>query len=332
MPASSSQPSMTTGILVEYYVLTVIALILVIARLWMRMTVTRRNWGWDDYTIVIAWLCSVVGLILIQLAANLGSNPLHPTQSDPAKLRNIRYNTFFEMASIVCTLVTKFSICCYILRIRDDRQMRWALTGLMVPMTLITIAIIIVLSMSCTPLWSDSIPPVCVPVTGMYTAAYVQSALTIVVDLCLTSAPAIILWGVRIQRGRKIFICGLMSLGLIATTSNALRSYWQHYQTSRGLSFNMTWLTVFCILEQSAGIIAACIPACVPLFKRGKAKDDSRNGLLTSSRNYYELSNQDNVQKKPSTQVSCMNLGAGEEWPISVDPVFQSGRSTEWRI
>ncbi|KAE8137529.1 hypothetical protein BDV38DRAFT_292996 [Aspergillus pseudotamarii] len=313
MAASSSPRSMTTGILVEYYLLTAIALILVIARVWMRMAITGRNWGWDDYTIVIAWLCSVVGLVLIQLAANLGSNPLHPTPSDPGRLRNIRYNTFFEMASIVCTLVTKFSICCYILRIRDDRQIRWALVILMIPMTLITIAIIIVLSMSCTPLWSDSIPPVCVPVTGMYTAAYAQSALTIVVDLCLTSAPAIILWGIRIQRGRKVFICGLMSLGLIATISNALRSYWQHYQSSRGLSFNMTWLTVFCIVEQSAGIIAACIPACVPIFKRRTVSDDRRNGLLRDRQNYYDLSNQYSGQKKSSTQVSSMTTAAGEE-------------------
>lgn len=236
MAKTPEEQRMTTSILVEYYVLTAVALILVIARLWMRMALTARNWGWDDITIVLAWLASLVGLILIQLAANLGSHTMHTEDEGPIKLRNIRYNTFFEMMSIICTLFTKFSICCYILRIRNDRQVRWALSILMVPMTLITIAIVIVLSMSCTPLWSDSIPPVCVPVSGMYKTAYVQSALTIVVDLCLTSAPAIILWGVRIQRGRKLFICGLMSLGLVATVSNALRSYWQWYQTSRGLS------------------------------------------------------------------------------------------------
>ncbi|PLB54130.1 hypothetical protein P170DRAFT_469595 [Aspergillus steynii IBT 23096] len=326
--AAPTQHSMTTGILVEYYVLTAIALVLVIARLWMRLAITARNWGWDDYTIVIAWLCSVVGLILIQLAANIGSNPMSTGQSGPAKLRSIRFNTFFEMASIVCTLVTKFSICCYILRIRDDRRMRWALAFLMVPMTLITVAIVIVLSVSCTPLWSDNIPTTCVPVSGMYTAAYVQSALTIVVDLCLTSAPVIILWDVRIQLGRKLFVCGLMSLGLIATLSNALRSYWQYHQSSRGLSFNMTWLTVFCILEQSAGIIAACIPACVPIFRRGRAKEASQNGLLADRQNYYELSNQYSAQGKSLDRTSYTTTTVGEECVVTVDPVIKSGKSS----
>ncbi|KAK1149445.1 hypothetical protein N8T08_006668 [Aspergillus melleus] len=320
MVEPSPQQPMTTGILVEYYVLTAIALILVVARLWMRLALTARNWGWDDYTIVLAWLCSLVGLILIQLAANLGSHALHTAEERPNMLRNIRYNTFFEMMSIICTLFTKFSICCFILRIRDDLQVRWALSILMVPMTLITIAIVIVLAMSCTPLWSDGIPAVCVPVSGMYTAAYVQSALTIVVDLCLTSAPAVILWSVRIQRDRKLFICGLMSLGLVATISNALRSYWQWYQTSRGLSFNMTFLTVFCILEQSAGIIAACIPACIPIVRRGRVKELARNGLLPSRLNYYELSNQYSAQGKPSSQVSCMTKAPDKE-VVRVDPI-----------
>ena len=53
----------------------------------------------------------------------------------------------------------------------------------------------------------------------------------------------------------------------------------------------MTWATVFCILEQSAGTIVACMPTCLPIFKRGKAKDDSRNGRLLNRQNYYELSN-----------------------------------------
>ncbi|KAE8361341.1 hypothetical protein BDV27DRAFT_166998 [Aspergillus caelatus] len=233
-------------------------------------------------------LCSV-GLIKIQLTASQGLKTLHPTPSDPAKPRGISYNTFFKRESIVCTLATSISICCHILRIRYDRQMRWALMILVVPITLVIIAIIILLSISCAPLWSDSIPPICVPVTGMHTAAYMQSTLTIVVNLYLTLAPATILRRVQVQRGRKFFICGLISL------------------------VNMTWPTVFCILEQSAGIIAASMSTCLPIFKRGKAKDDSRNGLLTGRENYSERLGQ--------------YSGLGK--PISVDPICQGGRSTE---
>lgn len=89
----------------------------------------------------------------------------------------------------------------------------------------------------------------------------------------------------------------------------------------------MTYLTVFCILEQSAGIIAACIPACVPIFRRGRAKD-SQNRLLSTRQNYYELSHEYSAQRKPSSQVSYATT-AGEEEAIGVDPGIQGVKSAQ---
>lgn len=45
----------TSGLLAEYYTLTVIALALVLLRAWVCLRLTR-NWGWDDTCIVIAWV------------------------------------------------------------------------------------------------------------------------------------------------------------------------------------------------------------------------------------------------------------------------------------
>lgn len=134
------------------------------------------------------------------------------------------------MDNVVVTLMTKISISLYILRIRNDKHLRWILGILMVFMTLATIATIAVLGISCIPLrklWTPEIPGKCLPLSTVYNVAYVQSGFTIVTDLCLTSAPVIILWNVNIRRGRKIFICFLMSLGLVATISNALRNAFQ---------------------------------------------------------------------------------------------------------
>ncbi|RAK89608.1 hypothetical protein BO79DRAFT_254357 [Aspergillus costaricaensis CBS 115574] len=307
MSAPTSQHDMRPGILGAYYPLTALALMMIITRSWIRTTITKY-WGWDDHFIIIAWAFSFAGLILIQLGANLGSSPISTTHPGDTDLKKLRFNTFFEMSNVCCTLTTKYSICLYILRIRNSSRLRWILGILMTPMTLITVAVVIVLSASCTPLWSNEIPSKCVSVKGMYNVAYVQSSLTIVTDICLTSAPVIILRNVRIKRGKKVFICSLMSLGLLATISNVLRTYFQVYQTSRSISFNMTWLTVVCIMEQSSGIIAACIPACVPIFR----KKTHAKKLQPANTQYYELSNSYSSDgKKPGD----MHSGVSSDTP-----------------
>ena len=150
----------------------------------------------------------------------------------------LKFNTFFQMVNVLCTLFTKYSISIFILRIRDSRGLRWVLGLAMLFMTLATLAVIVVLSVSCRPLeklWTPELSGSCIPLKTVYICAYVQSGFTIVVDLCLTVSPIIILWNVQVKRGRKSFICFLMSLGLIATISNALRNDFQKQLTSKDM-------------------------------------------------------------------------------------------------
>lgn len=166
----------------------------------------------------------------ITVNCGLGRHIMYLPNPERDGLNVLKFNTFFQMDNVVITLLTKISISIYILRIYDSPRLRVAFIILMVFMTLATIAVIVVLGISCVPLrklWDPDVPGTCLPLTTVYYVAYVQSGFTIVIDLCLTSAPIIILWKVRIEKGRKTFICFLMSLGIIATISNALRNAFQ---------------------------------------------------------------------------------------------------------
>ena len=171
------------------------------------------------------------------VANGLGKHVNDLSHPESAELEILKYNTFFQMDNVLCTLVTKISISLYILRIKNNRTLRILLWTLMVFMSLATLAVIIVLSVSCIPLealWTPSLreTATCLPLKTAYNVAYVQSAFTIVIDLCLTISPIVILWNVRIKTQKKIRICGLMGLGLVATISNALRNAFQSGLTS----------------------------------------------------------------------------------------------------
>lgn len=149
--------------------------------------------------------------------------------SDPIQqsLNILKYNVFFQVSVVICTLLTKFSIGFLIVRIKNDQTLKWTLLAIMSFMTAATVAVIVVEFISCIPLkklWTPQIKGHCIAQSNVYVIAYIQSGFNIITDLCLTISPIVILWKVRISTRRKVLICGLMSLGLTATISTALRN------------------------------------------------------------------------------------------------------------
>lgn len=143
------------------------------------------------------------------------------------------------MDTVICTFVTKVSISIYILRIKNDQRIRIILQVSMAFMFLATLAVVIVVSLTCIPLerlWTPSVKGRCLPRSTAYSVAYVQSGFCITIDLLLTASPIAVLWNVRIKRWRKIRICILMSLGLSATFCNAIRNYLQPELTADDFS------------------------------------------------------------------------------------------------
>ncbi|TEY29575.1 hypothetical protein BOTCAL_0938g00010 [Botryotinia calthae] len=96
--------------------------------------------------------------------------------------------------------------------------------------------------------------------------SYVQSGFAIITDIFLTASPIAILWN-------KLAICGLMSLGLMATIANALRNAFIPSLEESDLSHTIVPIVIVADLEFSLGVIAACVPTIMPLFSNHKNKE-----------------------------------------------------------
>ena len=192
-------------------------------------------------------------LFTVEKHFGLGTHLTHLKDPKLDPLQVLKFNIFFEIVGVLCTFFTKVSISLYILRIKNDRTIRlilWvgnALNGLAI------LATILILCLSCIPLkalWDPNVHGKCLPLTTVYIVARVQSAFAVATDLLLTASPVAILWRVRIKRGQKVQICSLMSLGLIATFSNALRNLYQQELTSPDFTCKSTFPPdVRCILR-----------------------------------------------------------------------------------
>ncbi|KAE8363531.1 hypothetical protein BDV27DRAFT_158697 [Aspergillus caelatus] len=213
----------TAGLLAEYYTLTAIALALVLLRAWVRLSLAR-NWDWGDISIVIAWVCTSPPKPEKPRKPRYPDRPpgqhvIYPPNPEYTVLQILKVNTVYQMINVICTLVTKYSISLYILRIRTSRAVRWILAWLVLFMTLATIGAVVTLAVSCISLqglWNKDVSGFCLSPTSVNSVAYVHSGFTIVIDLRLTSALVIILQNVRTKRSRKkahstkLRVCGRM--------------------------------------------------------------------------------------------------------------------------
>lgn len=140
----------------------------------------------------------------------------------------LQWSVLYNIFTVLATLFTKYSICCFILRLKNDRYLKLVFGTFMLLMTLVTVVMIAVLGLSCAgqPVSPDGAPPTgCVSLPATFIVLNIQSGFTIVIDLALTASPVFVLWNVRMPPGRKVFVVVLMSFGLVATVSNALRNY-----------------------------------------------------------------------------------------------------------
>lgn len=133
----------------------------------------------------------------------------------------------------------------------------------------------------------------CLPDEFILVAAYVQAAITALLDWTLALFPVVLLWNVRMSWRTKVSICSLLMFGAVASGSTLARlaytKYLHHYSefVRRGSSW-MVWSTVEIGLVLLASGFAVSLPLIRRLndmFKRTKQVENGvQQGQLSISR------------------------------------------------
>lgn len=148
----------------------------------------------------------------------------NPTYS---ALQIAKWNAIYQILNVSGALLTKISIGLFLLRLKQTTKFKIAVWGVLAPLCITTLILCFVVGLQCIPLralWTPTIKGHCISSETPLKVSYVQSGFAILADLFLTVSPIVILWKVQISLKKKVGICGLMSLGLMATIANALRN------------------------------------------------------------------------------------------------------------
>ncbi|PQE18291.1 integral membrane protein [Rutstroemia sp. NJR-2017a WRK4] len=258
-------------------ILLAIGILAVALRCYVRIVIAKC-FGRDDYMIILTLvlLTTFLGLLIAgdaciykMLSAGAGYHMKSLPEPELSALAIVKWNTIYQVINVLGAFFTKLSIAFFILRLQNTATLTLLIWLILTPLALSTIVLCFVVLLQCIPLvglWTPMIPSHCISSQVPLNTSYVQSGFAIITDVFLTASPIVILWKVQISSAKKLAICGLMSLGLMATVANALRNAFIPNLKESDITYTIVPILLVADLEFNLGVIAACIPTLMPLF------------------------------------------------------------------
>lgn len=344
---------------------TIAAVLCVFLRLYIRTRIIRNFW-WDDGLIVVALVrklarldvpnrltcylqaLSVTGTVFNGISVNSGAGKHGYDLADPlTQIPNvIKWNTAYQIDNVICVNLIKISILLFVLRIPNSKKVTYLIYFVMFFMSVVNIVTVVAIASQCRPLeklWRPTIRGHCFYQGELSRFGYGQGVVNVITDFFCTITPVFILWNVKIKRGLKFAICGLMSIGLMATASQIVRVVALNSLNAKDYTCQIRLpmlsstaanrpnidqiitIVISAILDQNLGIIAACIPTFQPLFrslaqtlKAAHSKSASRKGGSTLNSHYQNLD-------KPTGGNTSLEAGYGKQGlPNSIQQCINS--------
>ncbi|KAF2191830.1 hypothetical protein K469DRAFT_654985 [Zopfia rhizophila CBS 207.26] len=263
--------------------LYVVALLLYGGRMYTRLRPVPRL-GWDDYTITMAIILALIewALFLTSVQYGAGRHNFYIPASEQVKAQHFLYASTIPWAASM--MFIKISIACMLLRIKSTKPwliFLWSMIGVQVASCIASLVFQLVQCIPLAAIWDPTNHPnaVCTKPETAFISIYVNSAIAITTDLTFAALPITFIRKMQMPMREKIILSCLMGLGVFAATASIVKTT---LVKTYGITGDTLWdsidLTLWSILEEQMGIIAACIPCLKQPFERVL----NRMGLLSS--------------------------------------------------
>ncbi|KAK3899960.1 hypothetical protein C8A05DRAFT_17683 [Staphylotrichum tortipilum] len=232
----------------------------ILARGWRRM-----RWWWDDYLMLMSWLCLTVASAFLTTATTYGLGR-HIQFLDQAERHAVlRLGYFAAIFSIGAAVWSKVSFALFLLRISSSgvtECIRRGILGIIISLNIMLVAAITMILMSCRPTaktWKPELEGTCLDDKVKVAWTVALAAYSGVADLILALLPWKIIWYLPVKRRDKFGLAVMMSLGTFAAAASFMKCAYIHEMVSEDF-IDGFMLIFWSIFEPTLTIILSSIP------------------------------------------------------------------------
>ncbi|KAF2109161.1 hypothetical protein BDV96DRAFT_652019 [Lophiotrema nucula] len=260
-----------SAILGATFTVTIVALVTMITRLYVRLRMIR-NVGWDDYVMIAAMVLCIVGqcLIVPEVLKGAGRHKQYIPATDFQL--SFKLNFITQPIYLIAICLVKISIGFFLLRLAVTPFYRRTIIFIMGFMAFYTTGCFLTIMLQCTNLavqWDPTAQGTCWGKSTLMGLSYTNVALNITTDLLLAIViPVPMLWNVQMNRRQKSSIIGILGLGVFATAAALVKiSFLPEYGKTGDWLWDSRNITIWTVVECNVGIIGGNLPCMKPLFK-----------------------------------------------------------------
>ncbi|KAK0507763.1 hypothetical protein JMJ35_009652 [Cladonia borealis] len=244
------------------------AFISTVLRVWVRVRLTR-NMGPDDFNMIAAMTTTLigVGLITTEVINGLGR---HEYCLTPSQRRNTKIIGWVDwMQTFITLMLTKTSICLFLLRIVDSRKIKiaiYALIGCLITFTTICVCLFLGVCRPLKAYWDVGVDGICLSDHQLESVVLAQGILSIISDLICAAFPVLFLRNLQIKMRTKVALCVLMGLGVITAACCTVRTVLSGAITDPDITWAIIPNVGWRLPEVNIGIVCANAPILRPLY------------------------------------------------------------------
>ncbi|KAF7896246.1 hypothetical protein EAF00_006260 [Botryotinia globosa] len=256
-------------LLVGTIVPTALGTLFVAGRLYTRGVITR-NWGWDDFCILMAWILTIFVAVTNALFCNYGGGR-HVELQTPSDLK-----PFFVLAFVsrilyqVSLMMVRVAICLVYSRIFQDRQSKIIVYSLLAFQIATTIPLTLIVVFQCDPIvsqWDFSVEQVsCIdPLPGIIT--FTTCSVFSDVALILFVIPRVL--PLKINKRQKATLVAIVSFGILVIIASIIRFIRSKpIFTERDYTWNLWEITTWSSIELNTALFCVSAPCLRPLVRK----------------------------------------------------------------
>ncbi|KAJ5467431.1 hypothetical protein N7475_005183 [Penicillium sp. IBT 31633x] len=261
-------------ILAVVWTLTGLTALMVVARVYIRVAMLR-NFGGDDYLIVISMILGLAYCAITTVGVNAGFGK-HAMYLSQEKLElAILLNIVSFLFGILSFTLPKLAVTAMLNRILNPSALKktllWVMTG---SAAVVSIICILILFTMCDPpeaLWHVSLMAKgasCKSTDMLIGYAIFTGAVSAVVDLCLAFYPIATLLKLQMSLRKRIALCAALGLGSIASAMAIVKCTQLHGLADKeDYTYGTADLVMWTNIEADVVVIASCIPTLQPLLE-----------------------------------------------------------------
>lgn len=270
-------------------VMTVIAVLTAWLRLYTRAFVSRNLW-WDDWTMFVASLITVVTNAFLINAYHLGLGR-HIVYVPPQNIpETFKWLWAAEPTNLFAVFLVRLSIALFFLRlVPPKRRYIWTIWAVIGILAISDIYISINFFFECRPIrkvWLPEIPGTCFSDVINHSALWLFQTASILADIVLLCIPVCMFWRLQVDLRTKLVLIFLCCLGIFTCVCAIVKTILlpNLISTDPDKTWIVAELCLWAPLELCVGMICGSIPTLRPLVVRWQKKDSKDEEYLRPSK------------------------------------------------